>query len=68
MKFLETLWKKIGEEKFTSRVVTITCTLITLFMVTTFPLPKVGVWAMGIINGFVILTELDAEFDEGDSK
>ena len=68
MKLFKKFWDKISNERFVSRVVTITCTLITLFMVTTFPLPKVGVWAMGIINGFVILTELDAEFDEGDSK
>ncbi len=68
MKLFKKFWDKISNERFVSRVVTITCTLISLFMVVTMPLPKTGIWAMGIINGFLILMELDADFDEEDKK
>ena len=64
MELFKKFWEKIGKKKFVSRTVTVGCTLITLFMVATMPLPRTGVWAMGIINGFLILMELDADYDE----
>ena len=66
MKLLKKIWDKTGEEKFVGRVATIGCTLITLFMVTTMPLPSTGVWGMGILNGCMILVQIDSEFEEDD--
>lgn len=64
MKLLRAFWEKIGTEKFVGRVATIGCTLATLFMVMTMPMPKAGMWAMGVINGFMILVQVDSEFEE----
>lgn len=66
MKLLKKIWDKTTEEKFVGRVATIGCTLITLFMVTTMPLPSTGVWGMGILNGCMILVQIDSEFEEDD--
>ena len=68
MKLVKKFWDKIGEEKFVGRTITIGCTLISIYMVTVFPLPKLGAWAMGIINGFLILVEMDTDYDEGEKK
>ena len=64
MKLLKKFWEETATEKFVGRVATIGCTLITLFMVMTMPLPKAGVWTMGMLNGFMILVQVDSEFEE----
>lgn len=64
MKLLKKIWDKAGEERFVGRVATIGCTLITLFMVTTMPLPPTGILGMGILNGMMIIVQLDSEFEE----
>lgn len=66
MKLLKKIWDKTTEEKFVGRAATIGCTLITLFLVTTMPLPATGVWGMGILNGCMILVQIDSEFEEDD--
>lgn len=64
MKLLKVFWEKIGTEKFVGRVATIGCTLLTLYILLIGNIPSIGTWAMGVINGFMILLQLDGEFDE----
>ena len=64
MKLLKKIWEKVGEERFVSRVATVGCTILTLYLVLFTPLPQTGIWAMGVINGFMILVELDSEWEE----
>lgn len=66
MKLLKKIWDKTTEERFVGRVATIGCTLITLFMVMTMPLPPVGILCMGILNGCMIIVQIDSEFEEDD--
>lgn len=66
MKLLKKIWDKTTEEKFVGRVATIGCTLITLFMVTTMPLPPAGILGMGMLNGCMIIVQIDSEFEEDD--
>ena len=64
MKLLKKLWDKAGEEKFVGRVATVGCTVLTLFTLLFGNVPTAGAWAMGVINGFMIVTEMELEFDE----
>ena len=66
MKLLKKIWDKTTEEKFVGRVATLGCTILSLYMVTTMPLPSTGVWGMGILNGCMILVQIDSEFEEDD--
>ena len=64
MKLLKKFWTKIGEERFVSRFVTVGCTVLTLFTLLFGNVPTAGAWAMGVINGFMILVQVDSEFEE----
>ena len=64
MKLLKKLWDKAGEEKFVGRVATVGCTLLTLWTLIMGDVPTMGAWAMGVINGFMILVQVDGEFEE----
>ncbi|MBR0287780.1 MAG: hypothetical protein IJQ82_02255 [Selenomonadaceae bacterium] len=64
MKLLKKFWEKIGEDKFVGRVATVGCTVLTLFTLLFGNVPTAGAWAMGVINGFMIVTEMELEFDE----
>lgn len=64
MKLLKKLWDKTGEEKFVGRVATVGCTLISLYIILTMPLPTTGIWGMGILNGCMIIVQIDSEFEE----
>lgn len=64
MKLLKKFWEKIGEDKFVSRCVTVGCTMMTLYMLMFNVMPNTAAWALGIINGFMIVTEMEMEFDE----
>ena len=55
---------KVEEEKFLGRVVTVGCTLITLFVLLVGDVPTTGAWLMGVLNGFMILTQVIYEFEE----
>ena len=66
MKLLKKSWDKTTEEKFVGRVATIGCTILSLYMVATMPLPSTGVWGMGILNGCMIIVQIDSEFEEDD--
>ena len=64
MKWLIKLWDKLGEEKFSSRAITIGITLLNLFVIwTEQPAPEF-VWIMGALNGGLILAQLLAEWDD----
>ena len=64
MKLLKKFWEKIGEDKFVGRVATVGCTVLTLFTLLFGNVPTAGAWAMGVINGFMILVQVDSEFEE----
>ncbi len=64
MKLLKKIWDKAGEEKFVGRVATVGCTVLTLFTLLFGNVPTAGAWAMGVINGFMILVQVDSEFEE----
>ena len=64
MKLLKKFWDKAGEEKFVGRVATVGCTILTLFTLLFGNVPTAGAWAMGVINGFMILVQVDSEFEE----
>lgn len=64
MKLLKKFWEKIGEDKFVSRCVTVGCTMMTLYLLMFNVMPNTAAWALGIINGFMIVTEMEMEFDE----
>lgn len=64
MKLLKKFWKKIGEDRFVGRCVTVGCTMMTLYLLMFNVMPNTAAWALGIINGFMIVTEMEMEFDE----
>lgn len=64
MKLFKKLWDKAGEEKFVGRVATVGCTVLTLWTLIMGEVPTTGAWAMGVINGFMILVQVDGEFEE----
>lgn len=64
MKLLKKIWDKAGEERFVGRVATIGCTMLTLWTLLIGDVPTTGAWAMGVINGFMILVQIDSEFEE----
>ena len=66
MKLLKKIWDKTTDEKFVGRVATIGCTILSLYMVATMPLPATGVWGMGMLNGCMIIVQIDSEFEEDD--
>ena len=64
MKLFKKIWRKIGEEKFVGRVATVGCTVLTLWTLIMGEVPATGAWAMGVINGFMILVQVDGEWEE----
>ena len=66
MKLLKKIWDKTTEEKFVGRVATIGCTMLTLWTLLIGDVPTTGAWAMGILNGCMIIVQIDSEFEEDD--
>lgn len=66
MKLLKKIWDKTTEERFVGRVATIGCTMLTLWTLLIGDVPTTGAWAMGVINGCMILVQMDGEFEEDD--
>ncbi|MBQ3337551.1 MAG: hypothetical protein IJG80_09125 [Selenomonadaceae bacterium] len=64
MKLFKKIWSKLGEEKIVGRVATVGCTVLTLWTLIMGEVPATGAWAMGVINGFMILVQLDGELEE----
>lgn len=57
-------WIKLGNEKFTWRIIVGGCTFLSTFTLMTTEPPASVAWAMGVLNGFLILEELRDEFED----
>ncbi len=66
MKLLKKIWDKTTEEKFVGRLATVGCTMLTLWTLLIGDVPTTGAWAMGILNGCMIIVQIDGEFEEDD--
>lgn len=61
---LKKLWDKLGEEKFSCRVIVIGCTLMTVYCLCTTEVPTEFAVLMGAVNGALIVAQLLEEFDD----
>ena len=57
---------KIGEEKFVWRVIVGGCTFLSTVVLMTTEAPRSLVWMMGMLNGFLLIEQLNNEFEEDD--
>lgn len=64
MKLVRKLWAKLGEKKFSCRLMTIGCTVLNCYVVWSERPPSEYVMLMSMLNGAMILGQLMDEFDD----
>lgn len=57
-------WQATGNEKFVWRTIVGGCTFLSVFTLFTTEPPSAMVWAMGMLNGFLVYELLNTEFEE----